>query len=518
MKNTLRIFLAFMLLMGFSVPMTKVMADNVDGKKARKVAAYFMSAQFGSKSITPSSLEQVYEIPNIVKGIPALYAFNVADDRGFVIVSGSDCISPIVAYSTDGPLDPNNIPPAMLWWLGEQANVIAYCQNEDLEPADAAIESWNVLEEERLPYFGKDSKANPIRLLETKWNQNYPYNTLCPPVTNGTSDVRGRAYVGCVATAMSQIIRYWKYPRQGFGSHSYHVTENAAGLDTVLSVNFGASYYNYDKMPIQITEDSSSDVIYEISKLGYHCGVAVEMGYSGDGSGVPSNSPLVPDAFKDYFKYVPDSIQLLRRDSYMFRNDNRATNPNDLDTEWVNIIVNEIVHSRPVYYGGFSPDGGQDAGHAFVCDGWNDKTKALHFNWGWGGNGDSWCNVYTGQLKPSRGPRAGEAYNFYQNNRIVIGIMPPQDSIHLETESIQVTDNPFVGAIYPNPASSQVTISYELNGTNNEMLQVFDAAGRMVMQTEVSPVGTQISISVADLHPGIYFCRLNGYTQKFVVK
>jgi hypothetical protein len=39
----------------------------------------------------------------------------------------------------------------------------------------------------------------------------------------------------------------------------------------------------------------------------------------------------------------------------------------------------------PVYYSGFSNDGG----HAFVCDGYDDNDL-FHFNWGWGGSSDGW--------------------------------------------------------------------------------------------------------------------------------
>lgn len=509
--------MAILLAVCVMTPASKAMADNVDGKKARNVAAYFMSAQFGNKSITPASLEEVYTIPNVEKGIPALYAFNVSDNRGFVIVSGTECVEPIVAYSTDGPLDPNNIPPAMQWWLGQQANMIAYCQNEELEATDKVVESWRVLEEKRLPYFGKNPKLLIIRLLETKWNQNYPYNSICPRVTNGSYDSRDRAYVGCVATAMAQILRYWKYPVKGSGSHSYYLNEGAAGLDTVLTVNFDEAIYNYDKMPVEITPDSSAESIYEISKLGLHCGIAVDMGYSGEGSGTQSSK--VSDAFTTYFKYNADSIRYLSRESFEFRNDNRETNPNRRDSAWVNIMINEIMNNRPVYYGGFSPYGGQDAGHAFVCDGYRDDSGFLHFNWGWGGSGDTWCNVYTAQLKPSRSPQAGVTYNFFQSNKMIVGITPPQDSIHFDTpESIEETGNPFVGSIYPNPASSQVTVSYMLDGYEDAMLQVFDAAGRVVKQMEVSPVSNQAIVNVSDLTPGVYFCRLNGYTQKFVVR
>lgn len=511
MKITTRICLSVLMVIAIMAPASKAVADNVDNKKARNVASYFMAAQFGNKSITPENIKLVYEIPNVEKGVAALYFFNTADNRGFVVVSGTDCIDPIVAFSTDGPIDPNNIPPAMMWWLRQQANMIAYCQNEAIEPAEDAKASWRTLEEKTLPYFGRSSKVASF-LLKTKWNQNYPFNILCPPATNAGSDVRGRAYVGCVATAMSQIMRYWEYPRVGNDTtHTYTCT--TVGVDTTLTLNYGEAYFDYEKMPNKVVDTTPYEQIYEIAKLGYHCGVAVNMGYDGDGSGTQSSR--VDDAIVAYFKYVKDGLQKLNRNAPRYANSDYQNNPNAKDTTWVNLIVNEIQQRRPVYYSGHSPAGGQDAGHAFVCDGWDAATNTLHFNWGWGGSGDSWCNVYTGQLKPSS-RHGNTTYNFTDDHSIIIGITPPQDSIHLV--SVEETENPFMSSIYPNPASTQVTVSYMLNDNTHAMMQIFDAAGRMVNQIELSPVSTQVTIPVANLHPGIYFCRINGYTQKFVVR
>jgi hypothetical protein len=49
-------------------------------------------------------------------------------------------------------------------------------------------------------------------------------------------------------------------------------------------------------------------------------------------------------------------------------------------------------------------------------------------------------------------------------------------------------------------------------------LQIFDATGRLVKQTSVSPASNTISIPVNDLCPGVYFCRMQGYSKKFIVQ
>lgn len=50
------------------------------------------------------------------------------------------------------------------------------------------------------------------QLLTTAWSQESPYSDLCPTYTQNTKTYH---YVtGCVATAMAQIMYYYKYPEK----------------------------------------------------------------------------------------------------------------------------------------------------------------------------------------------------------------------------------------------------------------------------------------------------------------
>lgn len=486
-------------ILGFSIltPFKNAVAGDIDKTKARQVGAYFLAAQFGNKAITSQSLNQVYEFRNEERDIATLYVFNTADNRGFVIVAGTDCVDPIVAYSTEGAFDPNNIPPAMMWWLNCQAEPISYAQNNHLEPLSNYVASWKELENEALPYFGTDSKAI-IKLTTSTWNQEPLYNNMCPidPTTNQ------RSVTGCVATAMAQIIYYWKYPRVGKKTSVY----SWEGRD--ISVNFAEAYYDYDHMVDALSYSSTQQQINAVALLSYHCGVAVKMNYHSAASG--ANSEDVPKALYRYFKYEEDSLQMLSRSDGQFYNPNCISSPNDKDTLWVNTIKKEIMNKRPVYYSGASPNSqGEHSRHAFVCDGWNSVNKQLHFNWGWGGSGDCFCNVFRAQLQVG-------SYNFTNENKIIIGITPPADS--LTTVGITTVEEPAITEVYPNPAKEQITVSYHLNGNSSADMQIFDIAGREVKRTKVYSASNIVTISVSDLRPGVYICRLQGHSSKFIVK
>lgn len=499
MKKTFRNIVATFLCVSAMVCCNSVQADNVTPAKARQVGAYFLASQVGSKSITAENLKLVYELPNLQKNIPALYCFNTADDNGFVVVAGDDCLSPIVAYSTDGHFDPNNVPEGLMWFLNEQAQLVSYAQNNELATTKDVAHAWNELINEELPYFGTSTKAITI-LMKSKWNQSPIYNVMCP--IDGTGN---RSVTGCVATAMAQIIYYWRYPWVGKGQNSY----SCSGIGTV-SADFSQAFYNYNAMLDSLTYLSPQESIDAVALLNFHCGVSVDMGYSSNTSGAQSTK--VPKALRQNFKYVKDSMAAYDRTSIDYFNPNYATNPNDKDTAWVELIKKEIAKKRPVYYSGHDlTSTGEHAGHAFVCDGYNSVNKMLHFNWGWGGAGDCFCNVYKAQLKPT-----GQGYNFSSTHYIIAGIQPPKDSLMVGIQEVQ--SNPFTAAIYPNPASSEVNVAYSLQDGQPADMQIFDVAGRLVETVHLNAVSTRVRISVSDYRPGIYVCRLNGYSAKFVVQ
>lgn len=76
---------------------------------------------------------------------------------------------------------------------------------------------------------------------------------------------------------------------------------------------------------------------------------------------------------------------------------------------------------------------------------------------------------------------------------------------------------------YPNPASTIVRFNYELTTTDNASLKVYNLLGQEVMNQQLSCQQGYVSISVASLNEGIYFCNLivNGQamkTEKFIVR
>ena len=334
-----------------------IYAHPIGVERAKELGLGFVNANL-NPTCQLSDLQFVYTGVSS-RGETSFYVFNFGN-TGFVILSADDCYRPIVGYSDEGVFETENMSPEAAYYLNSIAEGRSQA-HRTVQSAEVAVE-WEMLRESgKLPSRNRGKKAT--FLVETRWNQGEPYNWFCPAASGGPS---GKAYAGCVATAMSQVMKYWNHPTQGSGSHSYFYQGET------LSANFGETTYDWDNMPLTITMSSPQVQIDAVAYFMYHCGIAVDMMYSGSGSGAYSED--VPDAVLKYFGYS-NKGRRRTRDSYSLE-------------EWQAMLKDSFDQGWPVYYSGSS----SSAGHAFVCDGY-DENDLFHFNWGWGGSSNGWFVV-----------------------------------------------------------------------------------------------------------------------------
>ena len=334
-----------------------IYAHPIGVDRAKELGLGFVNANLNS-ACQLHDLQLVYTSMSS-RGETSFYVFNFGN-MGFVILSADDNYRPIVGYSDEGIFETENLSPEAAYYLNSIAEGRSQA-HRTVQSTEVAVE-WEMLKESgKLPSRNRGKKAT--YLVETRWNQSDPYNYFCPHASGGPG---GKAYAGCVATAMSQVMKYWNHPLHGSGSHSY----NHEG--ETLTANFGETTYDWDNMPITITNSSPQEKIDAVAYFMYHCGVAVDMMYSGSGSGAYSED--VPDAILMYFGYS-NKARLRKRDSYSVE-------------EWQALLKDTFDQGWPVYYSGNS----SSVGHAFVCDGYDDNDL-FHFNWGWGGSSNGWFVV-----------------------------------------------------------------------------------------------------------------------------
>ncbi len=351
------------LLVAILLAFNSLFADNLNVDQAREFGHKFVKANFEQKE--NNELDLVYTMKS-ESGEPCFYVFNVSD-YGFVMVSATDVVRPILGYSEDGIFETNNIAPGLGFMMEDYQESISYAINAVVEAPAYVKAEWDALSKTgKLKPAERGVKIGP--LCPTSWDQKWPYNYYCPDLNRPFAS-NGKAVVGCVATAMSQIMKYWDHPTQGSGSHTYKPQMDEYGYPE-QSANFGETTYDWANMPYQINPNSPQEQIEAVALLGYHCGVAVDMMYDDDGTGSGAYSADVPFALNKYFGYAQSSFKARVVSAEI----------------WESYIKEAIEMGRPIFYAGTSNDGG---GHAFVCDGM-DENGLFHYNYGWSGSGDGY--------------------------------------------------------------------------------------------------------------------------------
>jgi len=311
------------------------------------------------------------------------YVFNATN--AFVVISADKKAIPILAYSTESSYDADHvIPPVKMWLDYYRQQLLAIRKDEAFCQSPSVGKAWKNLQQPTK--MRKSTTSNtPTPLLTSNWGQGKPYNYYCPKDAAGPN---GRVVTGCVATAMAQLMYYFRFPTQGEGSYEY--TWEPYGK---LSADFGNAVYDYSAMI-----DEPSEINPAISLLMYHCGVAVDMEYGPDGSGMTNHSAAY--VLNKYFHFSPQT-------QYVFRE--------ITDLDWDSLIVSHIDNKIPLYYAGW---GDANAGHAFVCDAYqidSNNNYYYHFNFGWDGQANGY--FYTNNLHVG-------GYNFTLWQEIIINAYP----------------------------------------------------------------------------------------------
>lgn len=387
------------------------------------------------------------------------YVFACRDGRGFLVVSADDAMCPLLGYSASACVDVSTVPPAMRYWLKTYAREIEAAASEGRSYIASAV--------------SRRVRHAIEPLVSTRWNQDTPYNNMCPDVDGA------RAVTGCVATALAQVMRYHRWPQQGHGANSYMLTDG-----TEVSMNFADSYFEWNEMlddyALQVATPTQSSAVAELM---FACGVAVDMQYTSTESGAQVLD--VPAAMVKYFDY-DKGIRYLSRDYYGLY-------------AWEELIYDQLVEFGPVQYSGQSNEGG----HSFVCDGYS-SDGYFHFNWGWGGMSDGYFLLTA--LDPDEQGIGGSMSGFSYDQSIIANVSRPAGSETVVYENI-LFDGDFAVGPRQTDAGSAVTVSGSVG--NFSIDAVSGTLGMKIMSS--MPSATPLYAEgpeIRDMNPGGF---LRGY-------
>lgn len=316
-----------------------------------------------------------------------LYVFNGSGDTGYVIVSGDDCSPSILGYSNTGKFDIDDMPPAMKMWLDMYAQQVKASAS-----AGVAYSAASATDHALIPH-----------MLTTRWNQDAPYNDLCPMDTEANAP----SYTGCVATAMAQVLNYHKWPEKASG-----VGMAFQNKKIPLTRDMNSDVFEWDKMldvyATKLDTDSSGTAEQRraVALLMVDLGYGVRMKYSSQASGAMVT--YVPVALINNFGY-DKAAHLEFKDWYTAQ-------------DWDNIIYTELSSNGPVLFCGNTKD---NEGHEFVCDGY-DGNGFYTFNWGWGGKSDGkfLLSALNPKIQGAGGSKRQYAFDYQVS--AVVGVKKPQ--------------------------------------------------------------------------------------------
>ena len=356
-------------------------ASEITKEEAKTIAKNFFFERLNNRSgVSFSTPEIANTLIRYENAEEVLFITNFKGG-GWVIVTAHQSAPPVLAYSYKGKFDDLDVPPQLKSYLKSFSDQILH-NKENSGNAERFSEDWqyylNAKPADLESYRGRTIAP----LLTSTWDQGGYYNEMCPEDPAGPG---GHCYAGCVATAMGQVMNYFRFPQTGTGSYSYSCPPYGT-----LSADYENTTYRWNEMPLYLNSSNPA-----VAELLYHLGVSVDMVYGPDGSGMYNHKAAY--SLRTYFKYSPQT-------QYVYRD---STN-----MDWDSLIIDHLDREIPMYYAGWSVP--NVYGHAFVCDGYEDPGY-YHFNWGWSGSYDGY--FYTDNLSPG-------GSNFNNAQELIINCFP----------------------------------------------------------------------------------------------
>ncbi len=377
-----------------------VSAQSISAEQAEQIATTFYQVQQQRRGTDVRHVRlrpTTAHTPQLTAALNRnIHVFNAEENRGFVLVAGDSRARQILGYSLTGNISFDNMPVQL------QSLLESYQKQMDRLASLREETTW------RSEYAGKENEGTLRAPMKAKsagpllggiqWNQDAPFNNLCPQDRYYSE----RTPAGCVAIAAAQIMRFYRYPEHGIGSRNYSTDTQRLPV----SADFENTTYDWANMREDYNGTYTEAEANAVATLCYHVGVACKMDYDYlNGSGATAKETA--KAFTRYFNY-DRNLEYIDRTHYT-------------EADWEALLRKEIDAGRPILQFGEGPSGG----HAFVCDGY-DEEGFFHYNWGWGGMSDGYFQ--SSALDPEYlgiGSGLG-SYNHFQS--ALCNIQPPSDT------------------------------------------------------------------------------------------
>ncbi|MFC2079324.1 C10 family peptidase [Candidatus Bipolaricaulota bacterium] len=491
------------------------LAEPVDTTTAQAAAASLLMSEERSSHSMSAEMQTISEPRPVLDpetGEILAYVVDLAP-KGYVIVGPDTRLTPIIAYSLQG---------TFVWDEGP-SNTLLHILRADLSARlkalsdgaisrvseEAAQNDWNALQQRTSSVSPSTDRVEIIGpLIEaTTWAQNSPWSDFVPVDPNSGE----RSLTGCVATALAQIVTYWRYPEQiVFTEGSDYVTATRR-----VSVSAASASITQIEYPTRSFYNPSDTLMAELS---HAAGVSVQMDYTSDGSGafvqdmayalagglVPMQRRHVAPAVWEYASAdVRTYVKYEWGEPFVESQAAFYLELQDGLEEGEPAVLNIVTTSTAI-------------GHAVICDGYDAATGRYHLNLGWGGQSDGWYDL------PDDIPTG---YNVVESG--IFNIRPPKKTAEATHTSNPEGDSHSAaangGSVQVSPIPLQTETTFEYGGETPTIftVQIFGADGHRVWshtasdQSEISWDGRDLAGTRMPNGPYIFVVSGIAGTQPF---
>lgn len=453
-----------MLLAGVSL-----FAETVNEKQARAIASEFFAQSTVTKAAkTNLSLgvvgKQVDQRAPIAPSEDPIYYLYNRSEGGFIVVAADNSVEPILAYSFEGSIDPDNMVPPMKWWLNEVLGgaIVAKRATGDNAPVtDGGI---------------RKAGKSVVQYTTANWNQGAPYNGESPTIDGN------KCITGCVATAAAIKARFHKWPYKGSGKvPSYNYASEDAGHNVTIPANQLGRVYDYDQMPLNYSGGTSAQQNAQVAALMYDMGCVSKMMFGWKGSGTYTST--LANGLKTYMHYSKNLVYASKSGS-----------------DWISRLEKELREVGPIIYDGHSPSEG---GHCFIFDGYT-EDHYMHVNWGWGGAQNTFVLVESPYTN----------FTFNQGQGAILNCIPDHSGIYTPAEiaaSMTLTCLKTPGKVtLTHKSDSEFSVEYTLKDANDKQIGKGTLAPGAKYEPDYSKLAGEyiLELKVVDYPDTIYTLNL----------
>ncbi len=369
MRKLNLIFVLFFTLLIYEFSFSKLAQKNEVQNLAKNFLAYKSSLQTSAlKKQVLYSINRIEELKDPNTNELLAFIVNV-NPKGFLIVSPDTNMEPIIAYSFRHNWSSDTSQNNVFYQILVQNLKARKEKMYELSPVRIKKNNtkWKTgfrsgISEKLNSYQWPEGDSTTTGgWIETTWQQDKPYNNFCPrdPTTDSS-----RCLVGCVATAMAQVVNYHKH----IGTFTLDESDKYQIPSRDIFIDADSTNYDFPNFSrlngyleqIEYKYENNLPLITdEIYALNFICGILIKMNYASESS-----------------EASPKEVELSLLNKMDYHNADYVHE----DKAIYNILIENMMNGFPVLLELTSATGG---GHEIIADGYN-TDGFFHLNFGYG--------------------------------------------------------------------------------------------------------------------------------------